>query len=133
MFKRIDHVEVVTDEPESTIQFYTEILSFKVRSRQRIERSALGVPLSLVYLELGGTTVELVTYEGAALAPAPTGDHLGYNLIALEVEDMNEAVTFLKSRGVEIVWGPLVREGMYARAEITDPNGYHIELRQWFQ
>ena len=133
MFKRIDHVEVVTDEPESTIQFYTEILSFKVRSRQRIERSALGVPLSLVYLELGGTTVELITYEGAALAPAPTGDHLGYNLIALEVEDMNEAVAFLKSKGVEIVWGPLVREGLYARAEITDPNGYHIELRQWFQ
>ena len=133
MFKRIDHVEVVTDKPESTIQFYTEILSFKVRSRQRIERSALGVPLSLVYLELGGTTVELVTYEGAALAPAPTGDHLGYNLIALEVEDMNEAVTFLKSKGVEIVLGPLVREGLYARAEITDPNGYHIELRQWYQ
>lgn len=132
MFKRIDHVELVTDQPDRTIQFYTEVLSFKVRSRQRIERSALGVPLSLVYLELGGTTVELITYEGAALAPVPTGDHLGYNLIALEVEDMKEAVTFLKSRGVDIVWGPLVREGLYARAEITDPNGNHIELRQWF-
>jgi len=132
MFKRIDHVELVTDQPERTIGFYTDVLSFKVRSRQRIERSALGVPLSLVYLELGGTTVELITYEGAALAPAPTGDHLGYNLIALEVEDMTQAVAFLKSRGVEVVWGPLVREGMYARAEITDPNGYHIELRQWF-
>jgi glyoxylase I family protein len=132
MFKRIDHVEVVTDQPERTIQFYTEVLSFKVRSCQRIERSTLGVPLNLVYLELGGTTVELITYEGAVLAPAPSGDHLGYNLIALEVEDMEEAVTFLKSKGVEIVWGPLVREGLYARAEITDPNGYHIELRQWF-
>ncbi len=133
MFKRIDHVELVTDQPERTIKFYTDVLSFKVRSRQHIERSALGVPLDLVYLELGGTTVELITYVGAALAPAPTGDHLGYNLIALEVEDMKEAVAFLKSRGVEIVWGPLVREGLYARAEITDPNGYHIELRQWFQ
>ena len=132
MFKRIDHVELITDQPDRTIQFYTEVLSFKVRSRQRIERSALGVPLSLVYLELGGTTVELITYEGAALAPAPTGDHLGYNLIALEVEDMKEAVSFLKSKGVDVVWGPLVREGLYARAEITDPNGYHIELRQWF-
>ncbi len=130
MFKRIDHVELVTDQPERTIKFYTDVLSFKVRSRQHIERSALGVPLDLVYLELGGTTVELITYVGAALAPAPTGDHLGYNLIALEVEDMKEAVAFLKSRGVEIVWGPLVREGLYARAEITDPNGYHIELRQ---
>ena len=132
MFKRIDHVEVVTNQPERTIQFYTEVLSFKVRARQRIERSALGVPLSLVYLELGGTTVELITYEGAALAPAPTGDHLGYNLIALEVENMKEAIAYLKSKDVEVVWGPLVREGLYARAEITDPNGFHIELRQWF-
>jgi catechol 2,3-dioxygenase-like lactoylglutathione lyase family enzyme len=132
MFKRIDHVELVTDQPERTTKFYTDVLSFKVRSRQRIERSALGAPLELVYLELGGTTVELITYEGATLTPAPTGDHLGYNLIALEVEDMKEAVTFLKSKGVEIVWGPLVRESLYARAEITDPNGYHIELRQWF-
>ena len=24
-------------------------------------------------------------------------------------------------------------ENRSARAEITDPNGYHIELRQWFQ
>ena len=53
MFKRIDHVEVVTDQPERTIEFYTDVLSFKVRSRQRIERTPLGVPLSLVYLELG--------------------------------------------------------------------------------
>jgi len=27
--------------------------------------------------------------------------------------------------------GPRVRE-TYSRAEIYDPNGYHIELRQWF-
>jgi hypothetical protein len=31
-----------------------------------------------------------------------------------------------------VVWGPRRREGQYARAEIADPNGYHIELRQWF-
>ena len=34
--------------------------------------------------------------------------------------------------GVDIVWGPMVRP-TYARAEICDPNGYHIELRQWFR
>jgi hypothetical protein len=36
------------------------------------------------------------------------------------------------TKGVEVVWGP--RSGQkYARAEICDPNGYHIELRQWFR
>jgi catechol 2,3-dioxygenase-like lactoylglutathione lyase family enzyme len=131
MFKRIDHVELVTDQPERTIKFYTEVLGFTLKSRIRVERSEEGVPIELVYVELGGTTVELITYVGAIIAPAPTGIHLGYNLIALEVDDMGEAVAFLKTKGVDIVWGPITREH-YARAEITDPNGYHIELRHWF-
>lgn len=133
MFKRIDHVEIVTDQPDRTIQFYTEVLGFKLRSRERVERPGGGVSLNLAYLELGGTTVELITYEGIKIAPAPTGEHLGYNLIALEVDDMRATIEYLKTKGVGVVWGPLVRENRYARAEITDPNGYHIELRQWFQ
>ncbi len=132
MFKRIDHTELVTDQPERTERFYTEVLGFRVRERDRVEKSGAGVPLNLVYLELGGTTVELITFEGlATIAPAPTGIHLGYNLIALEVEDMDRALAFLKTKGVEPVWGPIKRPH-YARAEIRDPNGYHIELRQWF-
>ena len=131
MFKRIDHVELVSDRPEPTIRFYTEVLGFKIRARDRIAQSGAGVPLDLVYLELGGTTVELMTYDGGKVDPAPSGIHLGYNLVALEVEDMTKALAYLKTKGVEPVWGPMVREG-YARAEITDPNGYHIELRQWF-
>jgi glyoxylase I family protein len=132
MFKRIDHVEVVTNHPDRTVKFYTEVLGFKVRSRGRVPQSGAGVPMNLVYLELGGTTVELISYEGAALGPAPTGLHLGYNLLALEVEDMEKAIDYLKGKGVPVVWGPVVREKQFARAEITDPDGYHIELRQWF-
>ncbi|MGH6989534.1 MAG: VOC family protein [Stellaceae bacterium] len=130
MFKRIDHVELVTDQPERTVQFYTEILGFRVRARDRVGSAGGGMALDLVYLELGGTTVELITYDGAEVAPAPTGIHLGYNLIALEVDDMKETLAFLQTKGIEPVWGPLFHE-RYARAEIADPNGYHIELRQW--
>jgi glyoxylase I family protein len=130
MFKRIDHIEIVTERPEETIEFYTQVLGFKVRDRDRVERASAGMALDLVYIELGGTTVELITYHGAKPGPAPTGLHLGYNLMALEVEDMDRAVEYLKTKGVGIVWGPLRRE-RYARAEITDPNGYNIELRQW--
>jgi glyoxylase I family protein len=128
VFKRIDHVELVTDQPERTVDFYTRVLGFRVRNRDRVQRSGAGVPINLTYLELGGTTVELINYEGLDVAPAPTGIHLGYNLIAVEVDDMEKAVEFLKSQGVEVVWGP---DKHSARAEITDPNGYHIELRQW--
>jgi catechol 2,3-dioxygenase-like lactoylglutathione lyase family enzyme len=132
MFKRIDHVEIVTDQLDRTVQFYTEVLGFRVRARDRIERSSLGVPINLVYLDLGGTGVELISYEGITVDPAPQTEHLGYRMIALEVDDMQKTADYLRTKGVDIVWGPRVRE-TYSRAEICDPNGHHIELRQWFR
>ena len=102
-----------------------------MKAHDRIERSSLGVPIELVYLDLGGTVVELISYEGASIEPAPRNEHLGYRMMALEVDDMQEATDYLKTKGVEVIWGPRVRE-TYSRAEICDPNGYHIELRQWF-
>jgi len=131
MFKRIDHVEIVTDRLDRTVEFYTEVLGFTVRARDRIERSGLRTPMDLVYLELGGTTVELISYEGAAVDPVPQNEHLGYRMIALEVDDMQKATDYLKTKGIDIVWGPRFRE-TYARAEICDPAGNRIELRQWF-
>ena len=132
MFKRIDHVEIVTDQLDRTVQFYTEVLGFAVKSRDRIERSGLGVPIDLIYLDLGGTVVELISYDGALVDPAPQTEHLGHRMIALEVDDMQRTTEYLKTKGVDIVWGPRVRE-TYSRAEICDPNGYPIELRQWFR
>jgi glyoxylase I family protein len=88
--------------------------------------------MNLTYLDLGGTTVELISYEGGAVAPAPEHEHLGYRMMALEVDDMDKTLAYLETKGVHAVWGPKVREA-YARAEIRDPNGYHIELRQWLR
>jgi glyoxylase I family protein len=132
MFKRIDHVEIVTDQLERTTRFYIDVLGFTLKARDRIERSSLGVPIDLVYLDLGGTVVELISYEGASIDPAPCAEHLGYRMIALEVDDMQKTADYLRTKDVDIVWGPRVRD-TYSRAEICDPNGYHIELRQWFR
>jgi hypothetical protein len=52
-------------------------------------------------------------------------------MIALEVDDMPKTANYLRTKGVDIVWSPRVRE-TYSKAEICDPNGFHIELRQWF-
>ncbi len=132
MFKKIDHVEIVTHDLDRTVNFYTDVLGFKMKLTQRIDPSSLGVPINIVYLQLGGSAVELISYEGAAIAPAPTGEQLGYRMMAIEVDDMDKAVAFLRAKGVEISWGLRVFENRYARAEIRDPNGYRIELRQWF-
>src|SRR5437764_2556172 len=103
MFKRIDHVEIVTDQLDRTVQFYTEVLGFTVKARDRIERLALGVPIDLVYLDLGGTVVELISYEGAAVEPAPQTEHLGYRMIALEVDDMQKTADYLRTKTVTTI------------------------------
>jgi catechol 2,3-dioxygenase-like lactoylglutathione lyase family enzyme len=132
MFKKIDHVEIITDDLERSVDFYTTVLGFTPKRRQHIERSTLGVPLDVVLLDLGGTAVELLSYRGATVAPSPTGEQLGYRMMALEVEDMDRALADLKTKGIEPSWGPRVTEGQDCRAEIRDPHGHRIELRQWF-
>jgi catechol 2,3-dioxygenase-like lactoylglutathione lyase family enzyme len=129
MFKRIDHIELVTAEPERALAFYTGVLGFRARQRDRVPSTPLG-PLDLVYLELGGTTVELMCYPEASLGAAAGAERLGYRMMALEVEDMDQALALLKSKGIAPAWGP-IRRPTYARAEIRDPDGNAIELRQW--
>lgn len=131
MFKRIDHIELLTSQPERAVEFYTGVLGFKVRSRDRVPQTPMG-PLDLVYLELGGTTVELMCYSEATIEQRALEERLGYRMMALEVEDMDRALTLLKSKGVEPSWGPVKRPS-YARAEIRDPDGNGIELRQWLR
>ena len=129
MFKRIDHIEVVTAELQRAIVFYTGVLGFRLRSQYRVPGTPLG-PLDLAYLDLGGTTVELMSYPDGRPEARPEGERLGYRMMALEVDDMARALAHLKSNGVEPAWGPLTRP-TYVRAEIRDPDGNHIELRQW--
>ena len=132
MFKRIDHIELLTAAAERTIAFYMGVLGFRERARKRIAETSLG-PLDLVYLELGDTTIEVMCYPEANAIPSRTTEQrLGWQCLALEVADMDGALNLLKSKGVEAVWGPVKRPD-YARAEIRDPDGNPIELRQWFR
>lgn len=130
MFKRIDHIELLTAAPERAVAFYVDVLGFRERERMRIPETPSG-PLDLVYLELGGTTVEVMSYPQAKSIPPRSGEQrLGWQCLALEVEDMDGALGLLRSKGVQAAWGPVKRPA-YARAEIRDPDGNPIELRQW--
>jgi glyoxylase I family protein len=132
MFKRIDHIELLTAAPERAVAFYVGVLGFRERERMRIPQTPLG-PLDLVYLDLGGSTVEVMCYpETEAIPPRVPEQRLGWQCLALEVEDMDGALDMLRERGVEAAWGPVKRPD-YARAEIRDPDGNPIELRQWYR
>jgi glyoxylase I family protein len=132
MFRRIDHIELLTAAPQRTIAFYIEALGFRERERVRIPETPSG-PLELVYLELGGTTIEVMCYpEAQSIPPRSTEQRLGWQCLALEVDDIDRALDILEKKGVGVAWGPVKRQD-YARAEIRDPDGNPIELRQWYR
>ncbi|VVB55837.1 Methylmalonyl-CoA epimerase [uncultured archaeon] len=126
MFKRIDHIEIIPMNLEKNISFYTGILGFKIKLRQKVEVPPLE---EIVYIELNGSVIELMKVKNPAHPPQNPWQ-AGLRMIALEVDDMEAAVKYLMSKGVEITWGP-VTLGNSKRAEIKDPDGLSIELRQW--
>ena len=126
MFKRIDHVEIIPRDFERSIGFYTGVLGFTVKQRLKVAASPLE---EIAYLELGDTLLELMRVPDAACATAEPWS-AGYRMMALEVEDMDQAIVYLAGKGVTITWGP-VDLGKSKRAEIHDTDGFPIELRQW--
>jgi glyoxylase I family protein len=126
MFKRVDHVEIVPRNAEKTIDFYVDILGFRIKSRNEVKIAPMR---EVIYLELGDTILEIIS----ANDPKPKSEALwevGYRGIALEVEDMAKAVDYLRDKGIAIAMEP-VDLGDSFRGEIRDPDGLIIELRQW--
>jgi len=133
MFKRIDHIELLTAAPERIVDFYTRVLGFRERERMRVPQTPQG-PLDLVYLQLGETTLEVMCFPEPKFRIPERAAELrqGWQCLALEVEDMDRALSVLAEKGVEPSWGPMKRPD-YARAEIRDPDGNPVELRQWIR
>ena len=126
MFKRIDHVEIVPSNTEKSIDFYVSILGFKIKSRNEVKMPPMR---EVIYLELGDTVLEIISAD----SPEPKAEaswQVGYRGIALEVNDMKEAVDYLMGKGITIAREPLDLGDSY-RGEIRDPDGLIIELRQW--
>lgn len=127
MFVRIDHVEIVPEDFDRSLAFYQDILGFRLIRRQELSEGPLK---AIAYLQLGDGVIELMQYDEPA--PVPQAPSVGYHAIALQVEDMDAAVSYLGARGVPPTWGPMDVGGS-VRAEVNDPDGNVIELREWKQ
>jgi glyoxylase I family protein len=125
MFKRIDHIEIVTTDAEKSLEFYTGILEFAIKSRREMDRPPMK---EIIFLELNDTMLELLVMKG--VPTVSTEQRVGYRMMAIEVEYMDKAIDYLKSNGVEISGKPRTMVST-KRAEIKDPNGVSIELRQY--
>jgi len=126
LFQRIDHVEIVPSDFERSLVFYRDVLGFTAGQRHEVNIPPLR---EIIYLSLGDTVLELLSVENPERPPeAPW--RVGYRMMAIEVANMDEAVSYLAEQGVHPTWGPMDLGGT-KRAEIADPDGLGIELRQW--
>ncbi|MBZ0192496.1 MAG: VOC family protein [Candidatus Kuenenia stuttgartiensis] len=119
-------MEIVPGNAEKTIDFYVDILGFRIRSRKEMKMPPMK---EIVYIELGDTVLEIISVDD----PKPKSNNpweVGYRGIALEVDDMAMTVDYLKGKGIAIAQEP-VDLGNSFRGEIRDPDGLIIELRQW--
>ncbi|MFC1907595.1 VOC family protein [Chloroflexota bacterium] len=128
MFKRIDHTEIIPIDYDDTLKFYTEVLGFTLEEKKKVDKPPMH---EIAYLQLGDTILEVM----AVTDPPPVSKEpwqVGFKRIALEVESMDKAVEYLKTKGIEMKVGP-VNLGSSMRAEFEEINGLSIELREWFK
>jgi len=128
MLKRLDHVEIIPGDFERSLAFYCDVLGFTLDHRIPIPASPIK---EVAYLILNGAAIELLRTD-PPVPPAGQPLYAGYRLMAWEVDDMDATLRALAAKGVAVSWGPRTAE-TYIRAEITDPDGNAIELRQWLR
>jgi glyoxylase I family protein len=127
MFKRIDHVEIIPRDAQKAIEFYGEVLGFGLKDRIKI---GMGPLEEVIFMALGDTTLEIVSMKNPA-PPSREVNTAGYRMMAIEVDDMEKAITYLKEKGVEVSMEPISLPDGSKRAEIKDPDGLDIEIRKW--
>jgi methylmalonyl-CoA epimerase len=131
MIKTIDHIGILTNDLQQSVEFYTEVLGFSISAK--IEMDDVG--LSAIFVEKNGSKIELMGYRGAIPKRSegieiklgggsiPINDHITFT-----VDDIEATVTELKEKGVEFALEPIQVEGGMKIASFKDPNGVLIEL-----
>jgi len=131
MIKTIDHIGIMTNDLQKSVEFYTDVLGFSISAK--IEMKEVG--LSAIFIEKNGSKIELMGYggeipkrsEGIEIAlgggSIPINDHITFT-----VDDIGATVAELKEKGVEFGLEPIQLESGMKLASFKDPNGVLIEL-----
>jgi len=132
MIKTIDHIGILTNDLQKSVEFYTDVLGFSVS--RKIEMAEAG--LSAVFVEKDGGRIGLMNYKGKKIpkrsdiakiklgeSSIPINDHLTFS-----VDDIEATTTELKEKGVVFNLEPIQVEGGIKVAMFKDPEGVLIEL-----
>ena len=131
MIERVDHLEVYARDIQETLDFYINTLGFQMWRHTHMVRDD-GSDFNLACIRMGDMMVEIIQAPPEMLDQEVDQARMGMRMFALRVNNMAETIATLEGKGVEVFQAPRasqVFEGL--RAEIVDPNGMRIELREW--
>lgn len=120
--REIDHVVLRCLDQPRMIDFYTRVLGLNEERRL----AAIG----LIQLRAGASLIDLIPATDARAESARNVDHF---CLGAEIADLAEAVSYLRTNGVEIIGEPALRygaRGMGLSIYLRDPEGNVVELKQ---
>lgn len=130
MFNRMDHVGIVVNDIDATLNTYCNQLGFTLVQRVEIPEQKVVA----AFLDAGNSTIELISptdaESGTARYLANRGE--GTHHVAYEVADITAALTELKAQGVRLI-DETPRRGVHGLVAFIHPkatNGMMIELLQ---
>ena len=139
--KRMDNVGIVVDDLEATIDFFRE-LGLELEGQAMIEGEWAGrvtglgdqqVEIAMMRTPDGHSRLELSRF----LRPAVFADHrnapvnaLGYLRVMFAVDDIDETLARLRTRGAQLVGEVVQYQDTYRLCYIRGPGGLLIGIAQ---
>ncbi len=134
MIKAIDHIGIIVNDMQKSVEFYTDVLGFSISAKIEMEEAGL----SALFVEKNGIKIELMRYKGKKIptrsevakiklgkSSIPINDHISFS-----VDDIEATTTELKGKGVVFNLEPIQLEGGIKLTSFKDPNGVLIELME---
>ena len=123
--RELDHVVFRVRDPQTSLAFYQEILGLELVNQNEA--------FQLWQLQCGTGMIDLMPLSGDSPLPDLGKRHMDHVCIGVAGKNIEEIADYLKSKGVEVIGEPTMRNG--ARGQglsiyITDPDGYILEIKQ---
>jgi len=98
---KVDHIGIAVKNLEETLSFYTDVLGLECHGTETVEAQKVKV----AFLPIGDTELELLesTSDDGPIAKFIEKNGEGVQHIAFQVEDIEEAIEYMKSKGMRMI------------------------------
>jgi len=98
---KVDHIGIAVNNLEESLKFYTEVLGLKSEGTEVVEEQKVRV----AFLPCGDSELELLesTSPDGPIAKYIEKNGEGIQHIALKVDNIEEALAYLKEKGIRLI------------------------------